>query len=80
MAQLRQIRDRQLAVDRGDTAMTASVRKIAIIRTGGQSGVDRAALDFAIEHGIPYCGWCPKGDWAEDYPDPPGLLRDYSEL
>ena len=60
--------------------MTASVRKIAIIRTGGQSGVDRAALDFAIEHGIPYCGWCPKGGWAEDYPDPPGLLRDYPEL
>ena len=60
--------------------MTASVRKIAIIRTGGQSGVDRAALNFAIEHGIPYCGWCPKGGWAEDYPDPPGLLRDYPEL
>ena len=60
--------------------MTASVRKIAIIRTGGQSGVDRAALDFAIEHGIPYCGWCPKGGWAEDYPDPPGLLLDYPEL
>ena len=40
--------------------MPASVRKIAKIRSGGQSGVDRAALDFAIEHGIPYCGWCPK--------------------
>ena len=63
--QLRQQRDRQLAVDWGDTAMTASVRKIAKIRTGGQSGVDRAALDFAIEHEIPYCGWCPKGGWAE---------------
>ena len=60
--------------------MTASVRKIAKIRTGGQSGVDRAALDFALEHEIPYCGWCPKGGWAEDYPDPPGLLRDYPEL
>ena len=60
--------------------MTASVRKIAKIRTGGQSGVDRTALDFAIEHEIPYCGWCPKGGWAEDYPDPPGLLRDYPEL
>ena len=60
--------------------MPASVRKIAKIRSGGQSGVDRAALDFAIEHGIPYCGWCPKGGWAEDYPDPPGLLRDYPEL
>ena len=56
--------------------MTVCPRKIARIRTGGQSGVDRAALDFAIEHNIPYCGWCPKGGWAEDYPDPPGLLRD----
>ena len=60
--------------------MTVCPRKIARIRTGGQSGVDRAALDFAIEHNIPYCGWCPKGGWAEDYPDPPGLLRDYPEL
>jgi len=60
--------------------MTACARKIAKIRTGGQSGIDRAAIDFAIEHGIPYCGWCPKDGWAEDYPDPPGLLRDYPEL
>ena len=37
-------------------------------------------MDFAIEHEIPYCGWCPKGGWAEDYPDHPGLLRDYPEL
>ena len=53
--------------------MTVCPRKIARIRTGGQSGVDRAALDFAIEHNIPYCGWCPKGGWAEDYPAPSGL-------
>ena len=59
--------------------MTASVRKIAKIRTGGQSGVDRATLDFAIEHEIPYCGWCPKGGWAEDCPDPRdccGIIRN----
>lgn len=60
--------------------MRVFARKIARIRTGGQSGVDRAALDFAIERNIPYSGWCPKGGWAEDYPDPPGLLRDYPEL
>ena len=60
--------------------MTAVKRNIGKIRTGGQSGVDRAAMDFAIEHGIPYCGWCPKGGWAEDCTDPPGLLRDYPEL
>lgn len=55
-------------------------KKIISIRTGGQSGVDRAAMDFAREKGIPLCGWCPKNGWAEDYPDAPGLLRDYPEL
>ena len=54
--------------------------KIKRIRTGGQSGVDRAAMDIAREYGIPLCGWCPKGGWAEDYPSAPGLLRDYPEL
>ena len=37
-------------------------------------------MDFARERGIPLCGWCPKNGWAEDYPDPPGLLADYPEL
>ena len=37
------------------------------IVSGGQTGVDRAALDVAIELGIPYRGWCPKGGWAEDH-------------
>ena len=60
--------------------MTADKREIIRIRSGGQSGVDRAAMDFAREHGIPLCGWCPKNGWAEDYPDPPGLLVDYPEL
>ena len=50
------------------------------IITGGQSGVDRAALDAAIALGIPYGGWCPKGGWAEDFPDPPGLLAHYPNL
>ncbi|RME59121.1 MAG: molybdenum cofactor carrier [Candidatus Dadabacteria bacterium] len=34
--------------------------------SGGQTGVDRAALDFALKHGIPAGGWCPKGRLAED--------------
>ncbi|MDG2991495.1 putative molybdenum carrier protein [Candidatus Synechococcus calcipolaris G9] len=51
-----------------------------ILRTGGQSGVDRAVLDFAIHYGLPYEGWCPWGGWAEDYPQPPGLLADYPHL
>jgi hypothetical protein len=36
------------------------------IISGGQTGVDRAAVDFAIEHNIPQGGWCPKGQNAED--------------
>lgn len=36
------------------------------IISGGQTGVDRAALDFAIERGIPHGGYCPKGRRAED--------------
>jgi hypothetical protein len=48
--------------------------------SGGQSGVDRAVLDVAIARGIDYSGWCPKGGWAEDFPDPPGLLAKYPNL
>lgn len=50
------------------------------IRSGGQSGVDRAALDFALARGIPYGGWCPAGWRAEDFPTPPGLLERYPAL
>ena len=34
--------------------------------SGGQTGVDRAALNAAMELGIPCGGWCPKGRRAED--------------
>ncbi len=47
------------------------------IRSGGQTGVDRAALDFAARTGLSYGGWCPRGGWAEDFPAPPGLLAKY---
>ena len=50
------------------------------IISGGQSGVDRAALDVAIADGIDCGGWCPKGGWAEDFPKPPGLLAQYPAL
>lgn len=36
------------------------------IVSGGQTGVDRAALDVAIECGVPHGGWCPRGRLAED--------------
>ena len=57
--------------------MTARVSRIV---SGGQTGADRAALDVAIELGIDYGGWCPSGGWAEDFPEPPGLLRVYPKL
>jgi hypothetical protein len=39
--------------------------QITII-SGGQTGVDRSALDFALLHNLPHHGWCPKGRRAED--------------
>jgi hypothetical protein len=36
------------------------------IVSGGQTGADRAALDFAIRACIPHEGWCPRGRLAED--------------
>lgn len=36
------------------------------IISGGQTGVDRGALDAAIELGLPHGGWCPMGRVAED--------------
>jgi hypothetical protein len=40
------------------------------IISGGQSGVDRAALDAALRLGIPHGGWLPKGRITEDGPLP----------
>lgn len=31
-----------------------------VIWSGGQSGADRAALDFALANNLPHGGWCPK--------------------
>ncbi|HUJ00645.1 MAG TPA: putative molybdenum carrier protein [Usitatibacter sp.] len=36
------------------------------ILSGGQTGVDRAALDAALACGLAVGGWCPKGRRAED--------------
>ncbi|GAB6267685.1 MAG: putative molybdenum carrier protein [Smithella sp.] len=40
--------------------------KIEKIISGGQTGADRAALDFAIDHDMPYGGSVPKGRRTED--------------
>ena len=56
------------------------MKHLTRIISGGQTGVDRAALDFAIARGVPYGGWCPKDGWAEDMVQPPGLLAHYPDL
>ena len=45
------------------------------IVSGGQTGVDRGALDAAIELKIPHGGWCPAGRMAED-----GTIPDRYDL
>ena len=42
------------------------IKKDITIISGGQTGVDRAALDVALELGISCGGWCPEGRLAED--------------
>src|SRR5262245_24993140 len=48
------------------------------IISGGQTGADRAALDFALERGLDCGGSVPRGRLAEDGPIParyPGLVE-----
>lgn len=42
-----------------------------IIISGGQTGVDRGALDAALAMGTPCGGWCPEGRMADD-----GIIAD----
>lgn len=47
------------------------------IISGGQTGVDRAALDWAISRAVEHGGWCPHGRLAQDGPLPGRyLLRE----
>jgi hypothetical protein len=50
--------------------MSGKRRQMKIV-SGGQTGVDRAALDFAIRHGHEHGGWCPHDRRAEDGVIPP---------
>ena len=52
-----------------ETAVSADTLPGKIV-SGGQTGVDRAALDTAIRFNIPCGGWVPKGRRAEDGPIP----------
>src|ERR1700722_18185860 len=44
--------------------LTMNSRTLKIV-SGGQTGVDRAALDAAIQSGLPHGGWVPLGRTAE---------------
>jgi len=50
----------------GTDSLSESSSLLTRIVSGGQSGVDRATLDAAVELGIPHGGWCPQGRLAED--------------
>ena len=70
---------RRFEYKRKGLAIKERKRPIKLV-SGSQSGVDRAVLYVAIERGVAYGGWCPKGGWAEDFHQPPGLLAKYPEL
>ncbi|HMC27408.1 MAG TPA: putative molybdenum carrier protein [Verrucomicrobiae bacterium] len=43
--------------------------------SGGQTGADRAAFDWAIANKIPHGGWCPRGRLAED-----GIIPEFYRM
>jgi len=52
-----------MAKTNAQTAHSCTLRQIV---SGGQTGVDRAALDAAMQLGIAVGGWCPKGRRSAD--------------
>lgn len=60
--------------------MDTSLSLISRVIAGGQTGVDRGALQAAIACKVVHGGWCPAGGWAEDKPYPPGVLIDFPGL
>lgn len=66
LAMLREHLEPEFAIldESGITALRPGA--LSKIVSGGQAGVDRAALDWAMKRGLPHGGWCPKGRLAED--------------
>jgi hypothetical protein len=60
-------RDRELleALHRSGKGAVAPRFPVKVV-SGGQTGVDRAALDAALQRGLEAGGWCPRGRRAED--------------
>lgn len=58
---------RVLAIERSRILSVAGLLELV---SGGQTGVDRAALDTALTLGLRCGGWCPRGRRAEDGPLP----------
>jgi len=58
------------SVNRRMSPRTKRSKALALqkIVSGGQTGVDRAALDVALDHDVSCGGWCPRGRLAEDGP------------
>jgi hypothetical protein len=66
----------QAACNEENAVLQHSSFPITIV-SGGQTGADRAALDWALAHGVECWGWCPKGRKAEDGPiDPKYPLKE----
>src|SRR5210317_1948565 len=61
-----------IAVHRGVACSGGTVVSDARLRivSGGQTGVDRGALDAALTLGRVCGGWCPEGRLADDGPIP----------
>lgn len=55
--------------------LTYPMMELQKIISGGQTGVDRAALDAAMKRNFPVGGWCPEGRLAED-----GVIPDHYPL